>query len=94
MKKYWGSGGIAPYILDLSIIWRWVVSFTPRPLYPQWKSAWCPLDRRLGGSQSRSGCDGEEKNFQSLPRLEPPTTQPVAQRYTTELLREDISHET
>jgi hypothetical protein len=30
-----GSGGIAPRILDLGTIWRWVVSFTPRPLYPK-----------------------------------------------------------
>jgi hypothetical protein len=30
-----------------------VVSFTPRPLYPQGKSPYYPLDRRLGGHQSR-----------------------------------------
>jgi hypothetical protein len=29
-----------------------MVSFTPRPLYPQGKSSWYPLDRRLGGPQS------------------------------------------
>jgi hypothetical protein len=29
MKAYWGSGGIAPRILDLGTRWRWVVSFTP-----------------------------------------------------------------
>jgi hypothetical protein len=36
-----------------------VVSFLPRPLYPQGKSPWYPLDRRLGGPQScsrRGGC--------------------------------------
>jgi hypothetical protein len=33
-----GSGGIDPRILDLGTRWRWVVSFTPRPLYPQGKS--------------------------------------------------------
>jgi len=27
----------------------WVVSFTSRPLYPQGKSSWYPMDRRLGG---------------------------------------------
>jgi hypothetical protein len=30
MKTYWGSGGIAPRILDLGTRWRCVVSFTPR----------------------------------------------------------------
>jgi hypothetical protein len=56
---------------DLGTIWRWVVSFTPWPLYPQGKSPWYPLDKRLGGSQNRSGRGGE-KNSQPLPGLEPP----------------------
>jgi hypothetical protein len=30
-----GSGNIVPRILDLGTRWRRVVSFTPRPLYPQ-----------------------------------------------------------
>jgi hypothetical protein len=30
---------------------------------PQGKSPCCPLDRRLGGPQSRSGRGGEEKNI-------------------------------
>jgi len=34
MKTYWGSGGIAPRILNLGVMWRWVASFTPRSLYP------------------------------------------------------------
>jgi hypothetical protein len=38
-----------------------VVSFTPLPLYPRGKSSRYPLDRRLGGPQSRSGQRGEEK---------------------------------
>jgi hypothetical protein len=46
-----------------------VVSFTPRLLYPQGKSLWYPLDRRLGGPQSRSGCGGEEKNSQPPPGI-------------------------
>jgi hypothetical protein len=41
----------------------WVVSFTPRPLYPLGKIPWYPLDRRLGGPQSRSGRRGEEEIF-------------------------------
>jgi hypothetical protein len=79
MKTYWRSGGIAPRILDLGTRWRWVVSFTPRPLYPQGKSPCYPLDRRLGGPQKRSGHGGEEKNSQP-PRT--PIVKPVTQRYT------------
>jgi hypothetical protein len=37
MKAYWGSGVIVPRIVDLGTRWSWVVSFTPRPLYPQRK---------------------------------------------------------
>jgi hypothetical protein len=62
-----------------------VVRFTPRPLYPQGKSPWYPLDRRLGGLQSRSGHGVEEKNSQSPPGIELLIIQSVAQRYTTEL---------
>jgi hypothetical protein len=38
---------------------------------PQGKSPWYPLDRRLGGSQNRSGRGGEEKNSQLPPGIEP-----------------------
>jgi len=58
-----------------------VVSFTPRLLYPQEKSTWYPLDRRLGGSQSRPEHGGEEKNSLPLLGLEPPIMQPIAQHY-------------
>jgi hypothetical protein len=71
MTVYWGNGGIDPSILDLGTRWRWVISFTPRPLYPQGKSPRYTLDRRLGGLQSRSGHGGEEKNFQPPPGIEP-----------------------
>jgi hypothetical protein len=87
MKGNWGSGGMAPRILDLGTRWRWVVSFTSRPLYTQGKSPWYAMDRRLGGPQSRSERGGEEINSQPLLGLEPPTIQPVAQCYTTELSR-------
>jgi hypothetical protein len=71
-----GSGRIAPRIIDLGTRLRWVVSFTIRPLYPQGKTPWYPLDRRLGGHQSRSGRGGEERNSQLLPVLEPPIIRP------------------
>jgi hypothetical protein len=53
-------------------------------LYPQGKSPWYPLDRRLGGPQSRSARSGEEKNSQPRRESNPrtPIVQPVAQRYT------------
>jgi hypothetical protein len=41
-----GSGDIAPHILDLGTKWRWVVSFTPPPLYPQGKG---PGTHWIGG---------------------------------------------
>jgi hypothetical protein len=69
--KTWGSGGKAPHILDLDTRWRWVVSFTPRSLYPQEKSPRYPFDRRLGGTQSRYGRGGEEKHSQPPPGIEP-----------------------
>jgi hypothetical protein len=37
-----------------------VVRFTPQPSYPQGKSFRYPLNVRLGGPQSRSGCCVEE----------------------------------
>jgi hypothetical protein len=40
LSVYRGSGGIVPRILDLGTRWRWVVSYTPRPLYPQGKNTW------------------------------------------------------
>jgi hypothetical protein len=58
-----GSGCIDPHFLDLGTSWRWVDKFTPRPLYPRGKNPRYPLDRRLGGPQSRSGRFGEEKIF-------------------------------
>jgi hypothetical protein len=54
-EAYWGCRGITPRIINLGDTWRWGVRFTPRPLYPQWKCPGYPLDRRLGGPQSRSG---------------------------------------
>jgi hypothetical protein len=61
--------------------------FRALPALPQVKGPWYPLDRKLGGPQSRSGRFDEEKNSQPLPGLEPLIVQPVAQRYTTELTR-------
>jgi hypothetical protein len=57
-------------ILDLGTSWRWMVSFTPRPLYPLENCPRYPLDRRLGVPQSRSGRCGVETNSLPLPGIE------------------------
>jgi hypothetical protein len=51
---------------------------------PQGRRPWYPLDRRLGGPQSRSEHGGEEKNSQPRRESNPrtPIVQPIAQRYT------------
>jgi hypothetical protein len=51
----WGSGSTYPRTLVFGTSWRWMVSFTPRPLYRRGNSPRNPLNRRLGGLQSRSG---------------------------------------
>jgi hypothetical protein len=83
MKAYWGVELQLHSFFDLCTWWRWVVSFTPRPIYSQGKSPCNPLNRRLGGPQSRSGRGDEEKNSQPLRESNPrtPIIQPVAQRY-------------
>jgi hypothetical protein len=64
-----------------------VISFTPRPLYPQGKSTWYPLDRRLDGP--RAVLDAVVKRKIPSPRRESnPRTlivQPVAYAILTEL---------
>jgi hypothetical protein len=49
---------------------EWLTS-RPGRFIPHGKSPWYPLDRRLAGPQSRSGRDGEEKNSQPPPGIEP-----------------------
>ena len=73
MKAYRGSRGIFPLNLSLGTTRRWVVNFTPRPLYPRE-----PLNMGLSGSQRRSRHFGEEKNPFPLPRFGLRTVQHVA----------------
>jgi hypothetical protein len=58
-----------------------VVSFTPWPLYPRRKCLQYPLNRRLGGPQSRLERRGEEKNLLPLPGIKPRAVQFVARHY-------------
>jgi hypothetical protein len=57
----WGSGGIAPRILDLGTRRSGQLHVpVALPPSPHMESLWYPLDRRLRGPQSRSGRDGKE----------------------------------
>jgi hypothetical protein len=56
-------------ILDLGTKWTQVVSFAPLQIYPRGNSPQYPLDRRVGGFQSRSGLCGEDKNVLPLPGM-------------------------
>jgi hypothetical protein len=58
-------------ILDLSTRWWWVVSFMSMSLYHQGNIPRYPLDRRLSGPQSWSGCCGVEKHLLPLSGIEP-----------------------
>jgi hypothetical protein len=59
MKTYWGNGSIAPRIHILGTRWRWVVSFKPRPLYPQGTNPWHNQDGRIPKA-SRTQWRGEK----------------------------------
>jgi hypothetical protein len=72
-------------ILNVGSRWRWVVGFTPRPLYPTGDSSRYPLCGRLNGPQSRSGRYGEEEK--SLAPTDnrtwtPRSSSPSCSRYT------------
>jgi hypothetical protein len=78
-----GYTKLDPHFLDLSTSWRWVVSFTPRPLYTRERA---PGTHCIGGwVDPRAGLDNIEKwKFwpyrDSNPELS--VVQPVASRYT------------
>jgi hypothetical protein len=63
--------------------WKSVVSFTPGVLYPRGNSPRYPFDKRLDGSQKRSG-RREEKILDptGARTLDSSVVQPVASRYT------------
>jgi hypothetical protein len=75
-----GSGYIDPHLPNLGTRWRWVVSFTPRVLYPR---GWSPR-YPLGGPWNPSGRRGEEKILDPTGTLNSDTSvaQLVASRYT------------
>jgi len=66
MKAYNGSRGIAPFLLNPGCTWRWVVSFTLRPLYPRGIIPRGAFSRRLLGPHSRSGIRTFNRSVPSL----------------------------
>jgi len=78
VEAYSGNEDIAPLILNLGPIWSLVVSLMPWPLYPQGKSSWYPLNRRLVILMSQYGCSGNLTSPSSLPGFEPQVFQPIA----------------
>jgi hypothetical protein len=84
MKAYWGSGGIAPRILDLGTRWSCVVRFTLGRFTHKEKT---PGSHWIGGWLGpRAVLDAVVKRkIPSLRRESNPRTpivQPVVQRYT------------
>jgi len=82
MKAYWGSGSKAPSVLNLGTRLRWAVRFTPRPFCLRGKSPRYLLDKRLSGTQGRSGRGGKEKKYPPLPGIEPRSSNPQLSHYT------------
>jgi hypothetical protein len=70
-----GSGGIALFLTSVEDGGEWSASCPCRFT----SEKWYPLDRRLGGPQSRSGRYGEEENPLHLSGIEP---QAIAHRST------------
>lgn len=77
-KAYWGSRSTAPLIRDLGTRWKWVVSFTNRPLY-RWEVIPVLSSTRLVKPYIWSGCFGDENNLLPMPGFEPWLVQPLAQ---------------
>lgn len=72
---------------NLGTGWRWVVSFTPLPLYARGRGLRYPLDRRLDESPETFLALGEDKRS-LLPRIEPefsglPTRSPTTVSLST-----------
>jgi hypothetical protein len=62
MKAHRRSGGKVPCILNLGIRWRLVfmLHVLATQLTGNESLVACPLNMRLGGPQSQSGCGGED----------------------------------
>jgi len=76
MKTYW-EVEVQFHAFLISVLDRGYLSASrPNRFTPGERILWYSLDRRLGGLQSQSGCGGEDKNFQPLPRIESQSSSP------------------
>jgi hypothetical protein len=79
-----GGGCIDPRYRDLGTSWRWVVNFTPRPLYSRRKSSPVPIGQEVFRAPEsfrplwRSESSWAYRDSNSGPSV----VQPVASRYT------------
>jgi hypothetical protein len=80
-RRHMGEWRYSSTILDSGTRWRWVVSFTPLPLYSREKNHRYPPDLMLGGPQNLSGRYGGEKNLSPVGN-QTQAVQPVARRFT------------
>ena len=51
-KAHRGKRRIAPLILILDSRWKWMVIFTPRPLYPKESTETVPIEHEAGGPKA------------------------------------------
>jgi hypothetical protein len=77
MKAHRGRRGIAPFIPNLSTRWRWVVNFTPWPLYLL-EGLLVPTEQEAGWTLELVTTFWSLEEFLLLLRFESWTVQPVA----------------
>jgi len=70
-EDIWGSGGIAPLILNLSTRCRWVVDLMSQPLYPLGKDPSVLTRQEDGWAPGPVWTLWQRQNILSLPVIEP-----------------------
>ena len=65
-----GGGDVAPLILNLSMSWRWMATFTTQLFYPPEKNPG-NTEKETGELQSQFVCFGEDKCLLLVPGTEP-----------------------
>jgi hypothetical protein len=70
-ESIWGNGRMAPPFITLALDGGELSASCPCCFTPGDRASFSPLDRRLSGCQSWSGCYGEEKNLLLLLVIKP-----------------------